>query len=180
MKQISFSVLIFLSAASAGLGQVLAPQENGIGEAVAQVQRVPEFPGGEPGLAKYLSTNMKYTDEAKEKLGRTQPIVSFMVGKDSLVKDIKITSSEELYGMGIELMRVFGAMPKWSPATDEQGSPIDVVMRLPIDLMPPMKREMKTIPMKVQNPYYDPSKPATATVGPSNGELPAKKTAKKN
>jgi len=76
--------------------------------------KYPEFPGGESALFSFLSENLKYTRQAREINLEGTVHVSFIVGKDGSIRNVKI-----LRGLGAgldeEVIRVIQSMPNWIP-----------------------------------------------------------------
>ncbi|MDQ3049640.1 MAG: TonB family protein [Bacteroidota bacterium] len=94
------------------------------------VEDMPSFPGGEAQLVKYLSENIKYPAIARENGITGTVFVTFVVGPEGIVKDVKV-----LRGIGggcdEEAKRVVMAMPKWK-AGKQRGKPVPVQYNLPI------------------------------------------------
>lgn len=94
------------------------------------VEEMPGFPGGEAQLVRYLSDNIKYPAIARENGITGTVFVTFVIGPDGQVKDIKV-----LRGIGggcdEEAVRVVKAMPKWK-AGKQRGKPVSVQYNLPI------------------------------------------------
>lgn len=94
------------------------------------VEKMPSFPGGDAQLVKYLSENIKYPAIARENGITGTVFVTFVVGPDGSVKDVKV-----LRGIGggcdEEAKRVVMAMPKWE-AGKQRGKPVSVQYNLPI------------------------------------------------
>lgn len=94
------------------------------------VEEMPSFPGGEGQLVKYLSDNIKYPAIARENNITGTVFVTFVVGPDGSVKDVKV-----LRGIGggcdEEAKRVVMAMPKWK-AGKQRGKSVSVQYNLPI------------------------------------------------
>jgi protein TonB len=74
-----------------------------------------EFPGGVPGMFKYISENIKYPESAIKNKEEGKVYVSFIVESTGEVTDVKIIRgvSEQL---DAEAIRVIESMPKWEPA----------------------------------------------------------------
>ena len=94
------------------------------------VEVAPEFPGGMDKMASYLSENIKYPEEAKEKGVSGRVFISFVIEKDGLVTDVKVMRSIG-GGCDEEAVRVVKAMPKWKPGL-QKGKPVRVSYVLPI------------------------------------------------
>ncbi len=94
------------------------------------VEEMPEFRGGIKGLTEYLSENLKYPAEAREKNVQGTVFVSFVVQADGAITDVTI-----LKGVGAgcddEARRVVAAMPLWQPGR-QSGKAVPVRYSLPI------------------------------------------------
>ena len=91
---------------------------------------MPEFPGGQEALTKYLQSQVKYPPLALEARIKGKVYVSFIVNKKGTVTDVKL-----LRGIGggcdEEALRVVKAMPKWKPGRI-QGKKVNIKYNLPI------------------------------------------------
>ena len=91
---------------------------------------MPKFPGGEKALMDYVSNNVKYPEEAKNKNIAGRVFVSFVVEKDGSIGEVKV-----LRGIGggcdEEAVRVIKGMPKWKPGI-QKGKPVRVSYQIPI------------------------------------------------
>ena len=95
------------------------------------VEVMPEFPGGAEKMMDYLSTNIKYPEEAKEKGISGRVFLSFVIEKDGSVTDVKVMRSVNPL-VDNEAVRVVKAMPKWKPGL-MKGKPVRVNYVLPIN-----------------------------------------------
>ncbi len=92
---------------------------------------MPEFPGGNLALARYLSQNINYPVIAAENGITGKVTVSFVVNKDGSICDVKILRGVDP-ALDKEAMRVVGNMPKWKPG--KQGDrTVRVSYRVPIN-----------------------------------------------
>lgn len=95
------------------------------------VEVMPEFPGGMDKMMDYLSKNIKYPEEAKEKGISGRVFLSFVVEKDGAVSNVKVVK-----GIGKECddeaVRVVKAMPKWKPGL-MKGKLVRVNYMLPVN-----------------------------------------------
>ena len=94
------------------------------------VEEMPEFPGGNTELMKFLAKNIKYPAEAQQKGEQGRVIVQFVVGKDGKLSDIKIMRSISPT-LDAEAIRVIKAMPDWKPGT-QRGQAVNVKFNIPI------------------------------------------------
>jgi len=94
------------------------------------VESMPQFPGGETALHKYLAENIKYPQMAKESGIQGRVFVTFVIEKNGAVTDVRV-----LRGIGggcdEEAIRVVKAMPNWS-AGKQRGKPVRVQFNLPV------------------------------------------------
>lgn len=94
------------------------------------VENMPEFPGGNAELMKYLATNIKYPTEAKLKGEQGRVVVSFIVGKDGKLRDFEVKRSVSTT-LDAEAIRVCKTMPAWKPGT-QRGQAVDCRFTLPV------------------------------------------------
>ena len=78
------------------------------------VEQMPEFPGGEAELIHYISKNIHYPQEAKEKGIQGRVFIGFVIEKDGSVSNIRNLRSVDSE-LDAEAMRVVESMPKWEP-----------------------------------------------------------------
>lgn len=91
---------------------------DGTKEARLATEKLAEFKGGMTGLRDFLVTNIRYPEEAKAtgKAGRV--IVSFTIGTDGSVSDVKVLKGVEK-SLDDEAVRVVKLMSgQWTPARD--------------------------------------------------------------
>lgn len=94
------------------------------------VEQMPEFPGGAAEMMTYLSGNIKYPEQAKDKGISGRVFLSFVVEKDGSVNQVKVVKGIG-GGCDEEALRVVKAMPKWKPGL-QKGKPVRVSYMLPI------------------------------------------------
>lgn len=95
------------------------------------VEVMPEFPGGQEALQKFLAENLKYPKEGLKSSSSGTVHVSFVVDTNG-----KIINSKILRGIGKafddEVLRVIRLMPKWKPGL-QRSKPVRVRMNLPVE-----------------------------------------------
>ena len=94
------------------------------------VEQMPEFPGGEAELYHYISKNIRYPQEAKEKGIQGRVFIGFIVEKDgsiSNVRNLRGVDSE----LDAEAIRVIQSLPKWKPGK-HKGEFVRVSYQIPI------------------------------------------------
>ncbi len=94
------------------------------------VEVMPVYPGGEEERIKFLSSNVKYPEDAKKKGIQGTVFVTFVIEEDGSVGDVKV-----LRGIGggcdEEAVRVVKMMPKWTPGR-QSGKVVRVQFNMPL------------------------------------------------
>ena len=113
------------------LGGLSALEDAPSNDSIYQiVDEMPQFPGGEAAMMKFVANNVKYPQEAKDKEIDGRVFVSFVVEKDGSVSNVKV-----MRGIGggcdEEAVRVISAMPKWKPGIKD-GKPVRVSYMMPL------------------------------------------------
>jgi len=104
----------------------MKPDKNGVYQIV---EEMPKFPGGEQAMFKFISENVKYPQEAKDKNISGRVFVNFVVEKDGSVDEVKVLRSIG-GGCDEEAVRVVKSMPKWTPGK-QKGKPVRVSYIIP-------------------------------------------------
>jgi TonB family protein len=94
------------------------------------VEQMPEFPGGEEALYKFLATNIQYPQMAKDSLWQGRVFITFVIEKDGTITDVRVLRGVA-NALNEEAIRVVKSMPRWSPGT-QRGKPVRVQYNLPI------------------------------------------------
>ena len=96
---------------------------------IEKAEVMPQFPGGDQAMMKFVSENVQYPEEAKEKEISGRVMVGFIVEKDGSISDVKVVKGIG-GGCDEEAVRVVKAMPKWKPGK-EKGKPVRVSYMMP-------------------------------------------------
>ncbi len=96
------------------------------------VESMPEFPGGQQAMMRYIAENIKYPVIAQENGIQGRVICQFVVEKDGKVSDIQVVRSSGEASLDKEAQRVIGSMPKWKPGK-QRGKPVRVKYTLPVN-----------------------------------------------
>ena len=91
---------------------------------------MPEYPGGEAAMYKWLGKNIKYPQVAKENGIEGKVFVRFIVDQTGKVKDAQIVRGIG-GGCDEEALRVVKEMPAWKPGK-QRGKPVKVQFTIPI------------------------------------------------
>lgn len=112
---------------------VEAPQEEEEEEVVFMVvETMPEFPGGQQALFKYLGENVKYPVIAQENGIQGRVICQFTVNKDGSIVDVRVVRSGGDASLDKEAVRVIKSMPKWKPGK-QRGKAVRVNYTVPVN-----------------------------------------------
>lgn len=112
---------------------VEAPVEEEEEEVVfVVVETMPEFPGGQQALFKYLSENVKYPVIAQENGIQGRVICQFVVNKDGSIVEVEVVRSGGDASLDKEAVRVIKSMPKWKPGK-QRGKAVRVKYTVPVN-----------------------------------------------
>jgi len=143
-----FGIFLFLSTVICEAnGQV--PVNDSTAKPYIAVDHMPQFPGGESALTKYLREHVRYPDEARKNNITGRVYVAFVVDKVGDLKNIRI-----LQGIGggcdEEVLRVVKSMPAWIPGSNA-GIPVPVQYNLPVNFS--LRDSAKRKPVKEFDPH---------------------------
>ncbi len=97
------------------------------------VEDMPEFPGGELALRKFIANAIKYPVIAQENGIQGKVYVNFVVDKDGSVTNAKIARGVDP-SLDKEALRVVNSLPKWKPGM-QRGKPVRVSYTVPISFV---------------------------------------------
>lgn len=94
------------------------------------VEVMPQYPGGQIAMLKYIMENIKYPEQAMKEGIQGRVTVRFIVEKDGSISNVKpVLSVHPL--LDKEAVRVVESMPKWSPGK-QNGKPVRVRFNVPV------------------------------------------------
>ncbi|HAD11545.1 MAG TPA: hypothetical protein DCF33_03805, partial [Saprospirales bacterium] len=128
MRNLSGSLCLFLTALSVH-GQQDSVQSPKTFE-IFDIEKAPEFPGGEKAMVQFLSDNLKYPKLALENMIQGTVVVSFVVDREGNITESVILKDIGA-GCGSEALRVVNSMPTWTPG-QANGHPVKVKYTLPL------------------------------------------------
>ena len=127
MKKLLFILMLcFTALATAGAQQTEKPCDK----VYDIVEVMPQFPGGQGELMKFLRNNIKYPAEAQKNKIEGRVIVTFVVNKKGRIIDPTVERSAHPL-LDAEALRVVKRMPKWTPGR-MNGEPVNVKYALPV------------------------------------------------
>lgn len=100
-------------------------------EIFTAVEQMPQFPGGEGELLKYIATHIKYPTMAAENNIQGRVVVKFVVKKDGNVGDVVVIRGKDP-DLDKEAQRVVKTLPRFIPGK-MNGQSVSVWYTLPIN-----------------------------------------------
>ncbi|WP_159517567.1 energy transducer TonB [Sunxiuqinia indica] len=97
------------------------------------VEDMPEFPGGELALRKFIANAVKYPVIAQENGIQGKVYVNFVVDKDGSITNARIARGVDA-SLDKEALRVVNSLPKWKPGK-QRGKPVRVSYTVPINFV---------------------------------------------
>lgn len=94
------------------------------------VEVMPEYPGGQGELLKFLAKNIKYPVIAQENGIQGRVTASFIVEKDGSIRDIEVIRGVDP-SLDKEAIRVLSGMPDWTPGK-QRGQDVAVKYTVPV------------------------------------------------
>ena len=99
-------------------------------EPYTAVEQMPQFPGGPSELMKYISTNLRYPEDAKRDKTEGRVIARFTVKEDGSIGDVNIVRGVSP-SLDAEAVRVLSGMPKWEPGM-QNGKAVPTLYTVPV------------------------------------------------
>ncbi len=106
------------------------PVEEKPVEIFKSVEQMPQFPGGDEALIKFLSSHINYPPMAAENNIQGRVIVQFVVDKTGKVGEVKVVRLVDK-DLDREAVRVCKLLPKFTPGR-QNGQPVPVWYTLPV------------------------------------------------
>src|SRR5690554_139732 len=94
------------------------------------VENMPEFPGGNGAMMKFISDTIRYPVEAQQKGIQGRVICNFVVMKDGSISDLQVVRGVDPL-LDAEALRVLKLMPDWKPGK-QRGQAVNVRFTLPV------------------------------------------------
>lgn len=92
---------------------------------------MPEYPGGQAALRKFLMSELKYPAEARAANEVGEVLVGFSVGMDGSISCVRVLKPVSP-ALNAEAVRVVQMMKYWRPGT-RNGKPVRAEMTIPIN-----------------------------------------------
>jgi len=97
------------------------------------VEDMPEFPGGQTALLKFIAEQVKYPVVCVENNVQGKVFVSFVIDKTGTVTDVKVLRSPH-DSLAKEAVRVVESMPRWTPGK-QRNKAVKVAYTIPVNFV---------------------------------------------
>lgn len=132
MKKL-FLFLILLSLGFVEQAYAATPDDEENDEVVLMVvSEMPEFPGGQAAMFKFISENLQYPQEAQDSRIEGRVICQFTVEKNGLISNVTVVRSAGNAVLDKEAVRIIKLMPTWKPGK-HRGKLVRVKYTVPIN-----------------------------------------------
>ncbi len=95
------------------------------------VEEMPEFPGGQEALMRYIASSIKYPAIAQQNGIQGKVFVKFVIGSNGKVQGAEIARGVDPI-LDQEALRVVNSLPAWKPG-QQRGQAVDVEYVLPVE-----------------------------------------------
>lgn len=117
----------------AELNNQIVEEDDTISPPFVVVEQMPEFPGGDRALIKFLANSVKYPVIAQENGIQGKVHVNFVVDTNGGISNVKILRGVDP-SLDKEAIRVVKSMPKWIPGK-QGGRAVRVSFTVPINFV---------------------------------------------
>lgn len=97
------------------------------------VEDMPEFPGGEAALRRFIANSINYPQIAQENGIQGRVYIQFVVDRDGSITNASVARGVDP-SLDKEALRVVNSLPKWKPGM-QRGKPVKVSYTVPINFV---------------------------------------------
>jgi periplasmic protein TonB len=97
----------------------------------SRAEKMPEYPGGETALSKFVENNITYPQDAIDQNTEGTVNVSFVVDEKGKVMNPLVTGKSASHGLDEEAVKVVKQMPAWKPGM-VKGKAVKTRLSLPV------------------------------------------------
>ena len=123
-------VVVLVLAAMMANASVSAQGDGKTGKVFETVERMPEFPGGPSALFDFISTNVKYPEDAVRQRIEGRVISRFVIDTLGRVRNVEVVKSV-CPSVDAEAVRVIKMLPEWKPGR-HKGRKVNVRYTIPV------------------------------------------------
>lgn len=99
------------------------------------VEQMPEYPGGNEAMTKFIADNLVYPEDSKAKGIQGKVYVSMVITEKGEVTEPKVLRAPTPE-MGTEALRILALMPNWKPGM-QNGKAVKVQFNIPVSFKLP-------------------------------------------
>lgn len=107
-------------------------QEANTDEVLKTAATMPQFPGGDAALMRFIAINIRYPQTAQDNNIQGKVVVQFVVTKTGQVGPVNVVRGVDP-ALDAEAVRVCKLLPDFSPGRNSAGEPVNVWYTLPIN-----------------------------------------------
>lgn len=110
-----------------------APEEDNGTQTFHVVEHMPQFPGGNGALLKYIASSVQYPAICAELGIFGKVYISFVVDEAGNVVEVKVVRSPDAR-LSAEALRVVNSMPRWTPGR-QRDKTVRVAFTIPVNFV---------------------------------------------
>ncbi|MBQ8098340.1 MAG: energy transducer TonB [Bacteroidaceae bacterium] len=114
----------------ADIKEVITSQPDEEAKVYDYVEQMPQFPGGDEALLKWITDHLTYPSASMEAGTQGKVIVRFVVTENGTVGDVQLLTHVDTY-CDREAEKVVRSLPKFTPGR-QQGKPVKVWYQVPV------------------------------------------------
>ena len=127
MKKLLFFLILGFTTLTTARAQ---NTDTPCGKVFQVVEQMPQFPGGQAAMMKFIADSLRYPSVACENRIEGRVVVQFVVDcEGNILNPLVVWSVDPL--LDREAIRLVKLMPKWIPGR-QNGKPVNVVCLVPI------------------------------------------------
>ena len=127
MKKLLFILILGFTTLTTARAQ---NTDTPCGKVFHVVEQMPQFPGGQAAMMKFIADSLRYPSVACENRIEGRVVVQFVVDcEGNILNPLVVWSVDPL--LDREAIRLVKLMPKWIPGR-QNGKPVNVVCLVPI------------------------------------------------
>ena len=115
-------------------------------ETFRSVEQMPQFPGGEAALMKFLQANINYPPTAAKQDIEGRVIVQFVVTKNGQIGEVKVVRSVDPE-LDAEAVRICRLLPNFTPGR-QNGVPVNVWYTIPVTFKLERNNQVSSVPVQ--------------------------------
>ena len=129
MKKLTVFILALCTSIACAFAQTDSNEEEMVYNVV---ETMPEFPGGNDAMQRFINNNMKRFPVASKPSSRGRVVCECIVEKDGTLSNIEVVRAAGDPFLNSEAVRIIESMPRWNPGK-HNGETVRVKCTIPIN-----------------------------------------------